>query len=334
MKTNGPLSQKRTRELLPRRVRKLEAVRHSFVIVVLTLGLASISAAAVDSGLLAYVPSDSHLVSAVDLVRARASAFGLHVISRIDDEDDNFTRFIRDTGFDPRYDLSDFIFAGGDPDRFAILARGNFDPSRIASAAKSRGMTVENAAGIDLFIDRRNNPPTGFAFLAPGIVAMADLGTLKSIAADRSSSTTLNPTLALHISTFGSSHDAWFVSVDRPISVPKHFEFDSGDSGKAKALSSITTASGGIQFGSEVNLTFEAITRTADDAASLADMVRFVSSAVQLGRHSDTNAGIVASALDRMELTTERNNFRMALKLSERDVERLADIESKHVSKR
>ena len=92
----------------------------------------------------------------------------------------------------------------------------------------------------------------------------------------------------------------------------------------SQVLQSVRESSGGVQLGSSVQLTFDAIARSAKDATSLTDVVRFGISALQMQRNSNSQAGILASALDKMELTTSGDAVHMSVQLPESSLEQLA----------
>ncbi|MGA8025778.1 MAG: hypothetical protein WB992_01445, partial [Bryobacteraceae bacterium] len=250
----------------------------------------------------------------------------------IDTEDQNFERFNEETGFDPRRDLQSFVFAspassnGGAESRFAILARGTFDQPRMEAAAKARGATVQNYEGVDLILDKSSNQKTGFAFPDVGVAVMADVTTLREIIANRAASTALDPTLQEMMSKTGSDNDAWFVCLTGGSYLSRHLNHETKQPmQQAQALESVLRSSGGIRFGSVVELSFDAVTRSPKDATSLTDVIRFLSSLVQMQRQNDPRADILASSLDQMSLTTNGDAMHVSISLPEKTLEQLAD---------
>ena len=108
-------------------------MRHVLAISAMFLTGALSAFAAVDPALLALVPPGTKLVSGVQLNQARSSEFGQYLLNRIHTDDESFQKFTEETGFDPRHDLDEFVFATTGPGAdnthpaFAILARGTFD---------------------------------------------------------------------------------------------------------------------------------------------------------------------------------------------------------------
>src|ERR1700728_312772 len=116
--------------------------------------------ASVDTALLALVPPGMKVVSGLDFDRARSSEFGQYMTAKIHSNDQDLEHFVSETGFDPRHDLQQILFAtsgpaeNGNTSKIAILARGNFDSDRITAAAKTKGITPQAFHGVDLFIDK------------------------------------------------------------------------------------------------------------------------------------------------------------------------------------
>src|SRR4051794_7973238 len=102
------------------------------------------ASAAIDQGLLALVPESTVLLTGVDADTTKSSEFGQYLLRRINADDPHLQQFMDETGFDPRRDLQTVLFAGFGPhqgnahSKFAILARGNFDPSRISATARAK----------------------------------------------------------------------------------------------------------------------------------------------------------------------------------------------------
>ena len=79
-----------------------------------------------------------------------------------------------------------------------------------------------------------------------------------------------------------------------------------------------------MHFGDQIAVSFQAVTRSDKDATSLADVVRFFASMVQMQRQSNPQAAILATALDSMNLQTNGGTMTLALSIPEKDFETLA----------
>lgn len=311
-------------------------MHRSYLLMPSLLVLGSMSLfASVDNGLLSMVPADARIVSSIDVLQARSSDFGQYLLNKSQNEDTDFADFIRQTGFDPRRDLQNLIFESSGPrgdraqSRFAILARGNFDPDRIMGAAKTKGATVQTYQGVELLLPHGNSggQTTAVAFPDVDVAIMADLATMHQILANRSTPSVLDPALQQKIDQVGNN-DAWFVSLTGGSFLGHHVASEKkGPPAQAmQALQSILASSGGVRFGNTVDLTINATARSPQDATSLEDVVRFFASMLQMQRQKDPRAAILASALDNMTLAVQGNNLLLAVSIPEKSMEQLADL--------
>ena len=289
--------------------------------------------ASVDSELLSLLPSNAKLVSCVDVLQARNSAFGQYLLSKSQTEDANFQQFVQETGFDPRMDLQQIVFESpgsdaGQKQGFAILARGTFDQDRIKATALSKGATTQSYSGVEMLVRPGGSPQTAVVFLESDVAMMADLVTAKTIIANRGSQTVFDPALQDRINAIGNNNDAWFVSLTGGSFLAHRITRETNQPApqQAKALESVLQASGGVHFGNTIQMSLDALTRSPQDATSLADVVRFVASMIQMQRQSDTRAGIVASSLDNMTLQTSGDTMRLSISMPEKNLEQLAEL--------
>jgi hypothetical protein len=300
--------------------------------------------AAVDTALLGLLPPGAKVVSGIDFERARSSELGQFITARMsaNSSDQGLQQFINETGFDPRHDVQQIVFAttgpaeNGAPSKFAVLARSTFDQDRIKATAKTQGIVSQPYEGIDLFVEKpQHNGPNAFAFLGEGVGIMGDPETVKQIIADRNTPTVLDPDLQAAVYKAGTDNDAWFVSFVSGGFLAHHLSAHiNGDQPnheaqaplpQAQALQGVLQSSGGIQFGTTLRISFDALTRSPQDATSLADVVRFFASMVQMERQKDPRAAIVASAFDNMNLATEGDAMHFSLSMPEKSLEQLVE---------
>ena len=196
-----------------------------FLASLLVAGLVSAASAfsAVDAGLLALVPPDAQLVSGVHVSQSRVSPFGQFVISQFQTEPGDLQNLVNQTGFDPGKDVSEVLMGfNGKPKEGngLVLARGNFDPERIRTAAIAKGATVESYLGTDLIVCGGTGPRLRGAvgaFISRSRAVAGDRDSVKyAIAhANMTQPPGLNPALAAKINAISASADAWFVSFVR-----------------------------------------------------------------------------------------------------------------------
>jgi len=286
--------------------------------------------ASIDSALLTLVPPDSRLITGVDADRARSSSFGQYMLNRVRTNDPHFEQFVNDTGFDPRRDLQSLVFAtngGKGEGHFAILARGIFDSERLKVAARAHGSTVQSYNGTDIFLSSKGQSTAGFAFLDSTTIALADTATLKQILDSRNAPSALDPALLKQMESANATNDVWFVSSLPGSFLASNLRRQTGEApDNSGAFRGVVQSRGGVRFGDIVQLSFDALTRSPQDATSLTDVLRFLASATQMERSSDPRAAILANSLDAMQLTSNGSTVHAGLALTEANLERLIDL--------
>jgi hypothetical protein len=274
-----------------------------------------------------------NVVGSIDVTKSGGSDFGQYLLSKQQVGDHGFEEMIAQTGFDPRRDLQHIVFASLPPagdaghSSFAIFARGTFDEARIKAAATAKNAKIENYQGVSMFVNGKDTHPTAFAFLDTGVAVMADLPTLQQIIANRMAPVALNPDLESRIEAVSADNDAWFVSLGQTGALAQHVLNEAGP--QAQAFKSVTQSSGGIRFGQVIQASFQATTRSPQDANALADVVRFLASMVQMQSQQDPRAAILAPALNSMTLETTGNTLHCSVSIPEKSLEQLAELRPK-----
>ena len=307
---------------------------HRFLLIPCLCAAASASVfASVDAGLLALVPPDAKIVTFVDAEQARNSQFGQYLVKRTQSGEQNFEQFTQETGFDPRRDLQSFIFESSGPTtsgsqgHWAFLARGTFDQDRIQIMARSKGATVQMYQGVNILVNPTGKQKTAFAFPEVGLAVIGDLATVQQVLGNRTNPMPLDQALTRRIQNVSAENDAWFASTLGGSFINNQIkgEAKQGPAQAMQALQSILESSGGIRFGATVDLTFDALTRSPQDATSLADVVRFVASMMQMQRQKDPKAAILANAFDDMNLTATADRLHLSMSIPEQSIEQLAE---------
>lgn len=314
-----------------------------FLTVFVVLGAGAVSAwARVDSGLVSLIPANSTMVAGVDVEKCRTSGFGQFLLSKSQSNDPHFKQFMDETGFDPRRDLESILMTSsgdgnGKNSQFAILARGTFDQAKITSLALTKGAVKDVYQGVSLLVNKDHGQSIAFAFPDTDVAVMGDLASIYKVIQGLSAPVTLDVDLTNRIDSAGTANDAWFVSTVGGAALGKQFAAHTGGQladgqmeGQEQALQSIRAASGGVAFGSLVSVTLDASARSAHDATSLADVFRFLASMVQMNRQADRRADIMASSLDKMQLSTNGDTVHVVFTMSEKNLEQMADLGRAH----
>ncbi len=288
------------------------------------------SFAAADSGLLALVPGDSQFVAGINVTSSRNSELGQYLSTRFNGRAGGLEQLTAETGFDPKRDLESIIYAGvssvtGRHDAsMVVLARGTFDQGKIRSAALAKGAVVQSFSGVDLYTQGAASQKNGFAFVENNVFATGSIAELQKVVANRSTPAPISPQLQQLISQAGTGNDVWFASAVPASRIPMPLHPGADDSVReSRMLQTISAASGGVRFGSSVEITVDAVAQSEKDASSLADVIRFGASLLQSKGQSDPNSALLASALNQMLVTASGQNVHFSLSMPESALEQL-----------
>ncbi len=283
-------------------------------------------AGAADSALLSMVMPDAKVLSGVQVDSARNSAFGRFVLSHMQLDDDNFKRSLSDAGFDPRRDLTEILMASNWSDansRWLLLARGSFNIPKFTTAFATAGGTTATFLGVNIFSGKPADSVV--AFLDAGVAAMGDLDSVKG-AIQRYQQHGSKPGSALiaRVASLSAAHDFWFITL-----VPvTEFAGAVPDPNLSQAmqggmLQGITEASGGVKFGDVVQFSVQALTRTEKDAASLLEVVHFLSGLLKMNREKDVAASQIGSLIDSLEAKARGNVVTLTLAVTEAQLDQI-----------
>ncbi len=248
---------------------------------------AALAAPAADSGLLSLAMPDARVVAGINVAGVRNSPFGQFLLDRMSArEEEGLRRFVSDTGFDPRRDLNEVVFAspgGRGETRKLVLARGLFDPARLIGLATAHGAKVSNYGGVDIVGGGGHGMV--FAFLDSSTAVAGDIDSVRGAIDRRAGGPGLSPEITTRIDTLSAAQEAWFVSripmAELTGQLPQNA---AGGALKGDVLKAVEGASGGVKFANTVNVCAEVIARTPQDATALADVVRFLAGLAQMQR--------------------------------------------------
>src|SRR6266849_1350699 len=132
---------------------------------------------AADPQLLSLVMPDVKAIAGINVDQARNSQFGQFVLSQMPSNDEGLQEFTKATGFDPRSDLHEVIFAStgeGGKKNGIVLIRGRFDVRRVLSTALSSGKSrSQKYQGVEILANPKQSE--GVAFLDNTTAIAGDL---------------------------------------------------------------------------------------------------------------------------------------------------------------
>lgn len=276
---------------------------------------------AADQQLLGLVMPDAKVIAGINVEQARISPFGQFVLSLIPAGDEGLAEFIAKTGFDPRQDLTEVLLASrGEPGPMSglVLARGNFDPMKIAAAAKEAGGTVQMYNGVRLVTGKDESQTHALAFLDNGVALMGDLDSVRGAIDRRTAPTSLDPALLTQVNRLSLSEDAWTISTVPFAAMGKHADVLLKEQGNI--LKTVQRASGGVKFGSVIQIDGQMVTKDDKDASALADVIRFLAGMIQMNAGPKQHVPF-AALLQNLTVTATASTVNVSLSISEDQLE-------------
>jgi hypothetical protein len=284
---------------------------------------------AADPQLLSMAPSDATSYAGINVTQAKTSQFGQFLLNNIP-QNSSFQEFVTKTGFDPRNDLSEVLLAASLPSTppvagasfvtsGLVLAKGAFNiPKILSTASADQKVQVSTYAGVQLLtIDGS----AALGLIDASTAVAGDVASVKA-ALDRrnGSGSAIDASIMARINQLSTTEDVWSVSSSGLFAALPMM--GSGASGSA-ILQTIQQTSGGIKFGSNVVVTGQAIAATSQDAASLGDVLKLLSSMITM--HSGTGGppSELVNVLKNMTVSTDGATLNMSLTVPEDQLEAL-----------
>jgi hypothetical protein len=296
------------------------------VLLILPLG-----AFAADPALLQMVMPDAQVLAGLQVAQAKNSLFGQYVLSHLSVNDTGLQEFTAETGFDPSQDVSEIVMAStgqpkGADNHWLVLADGTFNVSKITAAAESNGGVPATHQGVNIIshAGSGSHPAIAVAFFGAGTAVAGDLASVQAAIARKQSGAPADSTLLTKAQQVSSANDFWFVTLV-PLSnfagaIPNS---NLGGAVQGNVLAGINQASGGVRFGDTVTISAEAVARSAQDAQSLVDVVKFMAGLVQMNKPNNPSAGQVATLLDSLQASASGNITTISLAIPEQQLEQL-----------
>ena len=288
------------------------------------------SAFAADPQLMNLVMPDAQVMAGVNVTTAGISALGQFVLTQMGSKDAGLQEFISATGFDPRHDVSEILVASAGavaPGNGLLLAKGTFDIGKITSLIGSaKGQQISTYAGATLISATDAKVSHGIAFIGSNIAVAGDLVSVKGALDRAATSNSVNPALAALVQSLSTTEDAWSVSMASIGSLIPSVGTPQTQGAATQTLQlvkNIQSSSGGIKFGTNVELKAQAIADTPQNATALADLFRMVTSLISMGAAQNPQAGAAAQLLQNLQITTSGTSVNIAASIPEAQIEAL-----------
>jgi hypothetical protein len=291
---------------------------------------AAAAASAADSTLLKFVMPDAKVVSGINVDTIMLTPFGQFFLAMLPAPDPGFDQAITMTGFDPRRDIHEILMASpADPGKKTglLLIRADFDKERILSLLTSVGKTPEVYHGSEILAAPAapNRISQALAFLDTGVAVAGDVDSVKAAIDRRATATTLDPALVARIATVSANRDAWVLSTASISSFAKSVP-NPNVSGALQGdlIKAIQESSGGVKFGSIIEISGELTTKTDQDASSLASVVQFFMNMAQGAGHPE-----LGSLIHNLNVQAASNEVKVSMTIPEADLETMIKVAQK-----
>ena len=293
-------------------------------------GAGTLALAQADRGLLNLVPAGTRVLAGIQVDQGKVSQFGQYLLQRAARQDSHLQQLMDATGFDPRRDLQEILFAsaaehsGETRSHGLVLARGVFDPQRVKAAVVAKGGRVESYQGFDILSGKQGDDGA-MVFLDRTLAVLGDRIAVQKATEHRSVPSTLDPNLESRMNAVSTGNEAWFASIVPGSDLPAHASVDAGGQNiNGAVLRSVIQSSGGVHFAADaLNIRFDATTRSEKDAQSLADVIRFMASMAQTQAQDRNDIALIAPSLSSMQLTASGSATHVALSIPEKTVEQI-----------
>lgn len=297
---------------------------------------------AADPQLMNMIMPDAKVVAGINVFSARSSPFGAFLLAQISGPGNELQKFVELTGFNPQTDIDEILVAtAGTPAKAPdaaliknsgmkglILVRGHFNPEKLANLAKTDGkQNLQKYRDATLISDPKAADGTGMALLGSDVLVAGDLDSVKAALDRRSATNTIEPQLASRVTSLSSSQDAWAVSMipfsslaaAGPAADPTIQGAFNGD-----IFKKITSTSGGIKFGPQIQISTEMVAADEKNANALGDVVRFLAgmATMNAGPSKGTPDAIVA-VLQSLTVKSEGNVVNLTITVPEEQLENL-----------
>lgn len=298
-----------------------------------------LTARAADSQLLSMVMPDAKVVAGVNVDSAKASPFGLYVLTQMQSNNTDLQQLITLTGFDPTRDVHEVLAAttsttGSKNPTGLVLARGNFDIEKITAAATAKGATVETYNGATLVEDPQKM--VGIAFVNSTLVAAGDIANLKAAIDRPSTGQTLPSAVLTQVGQWSGNQDAWIVTTVPLAALAPSPTPAPGTAGGANTnpmanpmagvMQQIQQMSGGVKFGSNVVGTAAILADNAADATQLANTLQFFVNLIQMQSQKDAQ---LASLAQGFKVAAAGTTVNVTVTLPEAQFQQLLQMEKK-----
>lgn len=279
---------------------------------------------ALDSRLLSMAPPSTTVITGINVRRAAGSRSGTEMLQQLV-QDPGVAKIASACGLNLRRDATELLSIdlanpGRSDSPHALLARGDFIPSRLMRAAEASGIVTRNFQGVRVLVPRTGGS-AALAFLQPGVLVIGDLASVYAVVGHRSRTQSIDPILRQEVNSVAPVTDVWYATILSGAFLTQQV----GDSlpsqlRNSDALASITRSFGGLQFGSTDNLQLFLVGRTAGDARSMSYVLRIAGGLARLQFGGNPGFVLAEAVLRSMQVGLEDSTVRVTSDVSDSQI--------------
>jgi hypothetical protein len=245
---------------------------------------------------------DAKVLAGVNVQQAKGTQFGQFILNQLQTHDSEMQQLVTLTGFDPRRDVRELLVASdGTPQGKTglALAKGKFDVDKISAMAALHGVVAEPYNGVTILEDPKEQGH-GIAFLDATTVVAGDTASVKGAIDRQKSGQSLAAAVSVRVNQWSNSQDAWGVTTVPPASlVPPNMAStkNANPNPMQNVAQNVQQAAAGVKFGAQVVFTGEATCDTAQNASTLADMIKLLINIAQMQTGTDPTAAALVKSV-------------------------------------
>lgn len=272
----------------------------------------------IDPALEKLVPANTTFITGVDIGRVRDTPVYQKWLGQV--ALPQLTEFTRQTGLDPRRDLSQVVSCSNGKTA-VLLARGTFNGKDLEPRLLANGAAKSQYKGFTLF----GNERWAVVFLDSSTAVAGTTPELKAVVDNRNSGTHgLSPALRAKVDAIGANNQIWAAVSGGLQGLNLGVPDDSNLGTAVRLLQGIDSADIGIDLRNGLNLKAEADCRTERDAKRLNDAIRGL---VGLGRLSTPDGQPEMLKLyDAVKVTEQQAHVQVVAQVGSDLVDRFVDL--------
>jgi TonB family protein len=274
---------------------------------------------AADPELLSLAMPDTQVMAGVNVEQVMLSPLGQYLLAQ--DEKGSaggLGNLMEQTGFDPRRDLREILVAfngqPGSAGSVVFLVRGTFDVPKILDAGRAEHATIETYKGVSI-LQQSKQESVGFP---DSTLAIVGSGADVRAAIDRKTSpTAISSALAVQVNQLSTTEDAWFVSM----ASFSQLQPQAPPGGEFAFMNNVQQVSGGVKFGANVVVSLQAVSKTDQDAETLAALLKSLPGMAQMAAPKEAASAV--ALLQSLNVTVDGPVTKVSLSMPESQIEQI-----------